>query len=305
MAEIVSVEAEPRVRRPLRPWLDVGQTLAQWLASLEDEPPPGEDMLPMTAPHAAAMLYSAGALEHRYRDQRAEVGFDLPVVFRLLDEHGVKVTGRLSPDVFVALGVEHDPARREYDATVLKPPDFVLEVLSESTWERDMGPSWTPTRWWACASASYSIPPGSTFHRRRCAASHCRRPERGRCRRWRSRKGRAVCTARGWTWWRTSRPHTAKAKAGCIRCACTTRGHARTCAASRRRWKPVTRRRPRGRPQNRRPPLSNSETANSNAERPNSNAERPILSGETLNSNGATGSSKRWYANFVPLVALD
>ena len=77
--------------------VDVGQTLAQWLASLEDEPPPGEDMLPMTAPHAAAMLYSAGALEHRYRDQRAEVGFDLPVVFRLLDEHGVKVTGRLSP----------------------------------------------------------------------------------------------------------------------------------------------------------------------------------------------------------------
>ena len=140
MAEIVSVEAEPRVRRPLRPWLDVGQTLPQWLASLEDEPPPGEDMLPMTAPHAAAMRYSAGALEQRYRGQRAEVGLDLPVVFRLPDEHGLQVTGRLSPDVFVALGVEHDPARREYDATVLKPPDFVLEVLSESTWERDMGP---------------------------------------------------------------------------------------------------------------------------------------------------------------------
>lgn len=140
MAEIVSVEDEPRVRRPLRPWLEVGQTLAQWLASLEDEPPPGEDMLPMIAPHAAAMQYSAGALAQRYRDQRVEVGFDMPVVFRLPDEHGLQVTGRLSPDVFVAFGVEHDPARRDYDATVLKPPDFVLEVLSKSTWKRDAGP---------------------------------------------------------------------------------------------------------------------------------------------------------------------
>ena len=140
MAEIVSVEDEPRVRPPLRPWLEVGQTLPQWLASLEDEPPPGEDMLPMIAPHAAAMQYAAGALAQRYRDQRVEVGFDMPVVFRLPDEHGLQVTGRLSPDVFVAFGVEHDPARRDYDATVLKPPDFVLEVLSKSTWKRDAGP---------------------------------------------------------------------------------------------------------------------------------------------------------------------
>ena len=143
MAEIVSAEAEPRARpaqRPLRPWLAAGQTLEQWLASLEDEPPPGEDMLPMIAPHAVAMRHSADALEQRYRGQRAEVGFDMPVVFRLPDEHGLQVKGRLSPDVFVALGVEHAPERRDYDATVLKPPDFVLEVLSKSTWKRDVGP---------------------------------------------------------------------------------------------------------------------------------------------------------------------
>ena len=133
-------EPEPRVRRPLRPWLEAGQTLGQWLDSLEDEPPPGRDMLPMIAPHAAAMRHSADALEHRYRDQPAEVGFDMPVVFRLPDEHGLQVFGRLSPDVFVALGVERDPARRHYDTTVLKPPDFVLEVLSKSTWKRDVGP---------------------------------------------------------------------------------------------------------------------------------------------------------------------
>ena len=143
MAEIVSAEAEPRARaaqRPLRPWLAAGQTLAQWLASLEDEPPPGEDMLPMIAPHAVAMRHSADALEQRYRGQPVEVGFDMPVVFRLPDEHGLGVKGRLSPDVFVALGVKRDPARRDYDTTVLKPPDFVLEVLSKSTWKRDAGP---------------------------------------------------------------------------------------------------------------------------------------------------------------------
>ena len=148
MAEAVSARIEPRPRaaprapvsRPLRPWLREGRTLAEWLDSLEDDPPPGEDMLPMNAPHAAAMRHAANVLEHRYRGRRAEVGFDLPVVFRLPDERGRLVAGRLSPDVFVALGAERDERRDEYDATVLPPPDFVLEVLSKSTWKRDEGP---------------------------------------------------------------------------------------------------------------------------------------------------------------------
>ena len=148
MAEAVSARIEPRPRaaprapvpRPLRPWLRERRTLAEWLDSLEDDPPPGEDMLPMNAPHAAAMRHAANVLEHRYRGRRAEVGFDLPVVFRLPDERGRLVAGRLSPDVFVALGVERDERRDEYDATVLPPPDFVLEVLSKSTWKRDEGP---------------------------------------------------------------------------------------------------------------------------------------------------------------------
>ncbi len=144
MAEAVSARIEPRPRapvpRPLRPWLRERRTLAEWLDSLEDDPPPGEDMLPMNAPHAAAMRHAANVLELRYRGRRAEVGFDLPVVFRLPDERGRLVPGRLSPDVFVALGVERDERRDDYDATVLPPPDFVLEVLSKSTWKRDEGP---------------------------------------------------------------------------------------------------------------------------------------------------------------------
>ena len=148
MAEAVSTRIEPHPRaaprasvpRPLRPWLRERRTLAEWLDSLEDDPPPGEDMLPMNAPHAATMRHAADVLELRYRGRRAEVGFDLPVVFRLPDEHGRLVAGRLSPDVFVALGAERDERRTDYDATVLPPPDFVLEVLSKSTWKRDEGP---------------------------------------------------------------------------------------------------------------------------------------------------------------------
>ena len=122
----------------LRPWVDAGVPLVEWLASLEDDPPPGEDMVPMTAPHARAMGYTANALVLRLRGQRVEVGADLPMVFTLADERGVPQRGRLSPDVLVALGTQHRPARREYDADAHGPPDFVLEVLSRSTWQRDV-----------------------------------------------------------------------------------------------------------------------------------------------------------------------
>ena len=145
MAEVALPSREPprpavpvREAPPLRPWLDAGVSLVEWLASLEDDPPPGEDMVPMTAPHARAMGYTANALVLRLRGQRVEVGADLPMVFTLADEHGVPQRGRLSPDVLVAFGAPHRPAAREYDADVHGAPDFVLEVLSRSTWQRDV-----------------------------------------------------------------------------------------------------------------------------------------------------------------------
>ena len=56
-----------------------------------------------------------------------------------LDEDGRPVVDRLAPDVFVISGVPN----RKRDSYVTydegKPPDFVLEVLSGSTWRRDMG----------------------------------------------------------------------------------------------------------------------------------------------------------------------
>ena len=146
MAEAALHRAAPRPRPnappadgpPLRPWLAAGKTLAAWLESLEDDPPPGEDMVPMIAPHARAMGQSANAFVLHFRGQRVEVGTDLPVAFTLPDECGVPHRGRLSPDVLVAFGVRHDAARREFDADVHGAPDFVLEVLSRTTWQRDV-----------------------------------------------------------------------------------------------------------------------------------------------------------------------
>ena len=56
-----------------------------------------------------------------------------------LDQSGQPIVDRLAPDVFVVFGV---PSRKRdsyvtYDEG--KPPDLVLEVLSGSTWRRDMG----------------------------------------------------------------------------------------------------------------------------------------------------------------------
>ncbi len=97
------------------------------------------ERVPVIASHAEATLYSVQALAHRIRGPEAEVGDDLPVDFQVPDSHGGLRWERLHPDVFVSFGVAHDPTRREYDAEKLGAPDFVLGVLSQSTWQRDMG----------------------------------------------------------------------------------------------------------------------------------------------------------------------
>ena len=96
--------------------------------------PPLEDVrIPVKEPHAAATAYSRAALRRWFPD--AKVGDDLHMLF---SEPGRTGRSRLSPDVFVALDV---PRRTpgDYDADVLGPPDFILEVLSRSTWRHDLG----------------------------------------------------------------------------------------------------------------------------------------------------------------------
>ena len=127
-----------RPRGVLRPKRVDGRGLEA--APADDEPaypldPPLEDVrVPVKAPHAAATAYSRYGLMQRFPD--AEVGDDLHMLF---SEPGEATKSRLSPDVFVALAVPRRGTRTEYDADRLGPPDFVLEVLSASTWHLDLG----------------------------------------------------------------------------------------------------------------------------------------------------------------------
>ena len=98
------------------------------------DPPLVDVRIPVKAPHATATAYSRNALMHRYPD--AEVGDDLHILF---SEPGKPRQSRLSPDVFVALDVPRHTTRSDYDVDRLGPPDFVLEVVSKSTWQHDVG----------------------------------------------------------------------------------------------------------------------------------------------------------------------
>ncbi len=98
------------------------------------DPPLVDVRMPVKPPHATATAYSRMALMHRYPN--AEVGDDQHMFF---SEPGKVKRSLLSPDVFVALKVPRRATRDDYDADLLGPPDFVLEVLSRSTWKHDVG----------------------------------------------------------------------------------------------------------------------------------------------------------------------
>ena len=106
----------------------------------DDEPyypldPPLEDVrIPVSAAHATATNYAYVTLMHRF--PHAEIGYDLHMLF---SEPGKAKQSRLAPDVLVARKVARNPTRDDYDADLLGPPDFVLEVLSRSTWTHDLG----------------------------------------------------------------------------------------------------------------------------------------------------------------------
>ena len=105
------------------------------------DPPLVDVRIPVRPPHATATRYSCDALTHHF--PRAEVGDDLHMLFTEPDggpgnDPGNPKQSRLSPDVMVALKVPRNPARPDYDADRLGPPDFVLEVLSKSTWQHDL-----------------------------------------------------------------------------------------------------------------------------------------------------------------------
>ena len=105
------------------------------------DPPLVDVRIPVKPPHAAATGYSFDVLKSHF--PRAEVGYDLHMLFSEPgggpgNDPGNPKQSRLAPDVLVALKVPRDPTRPDYDADLLGPPDFVLEVLSESTWKHDV-----------------------------------------------------------------------------------------------------------------------------------------------------------------------
>ena len=129
-----------RAKGVLRPSRADGRRPADGAPFVDDEPshpldPPLVDVrIPVKEPHAAATAYSRMSLRHRFPE--AQVGDDLHMLF---SEPGKPERSRLSPDVLVALKVPRRDTRAEYDADLLGPPDFVLEVLSRSTWKHDSG----------------------------------------------------------------------------------------------------------------------------------------------------------------------
>ena len=131
-------QAAPRLRRVRRPRPATALPLASALSfdrlPYPLDPPLEEVHIPGNEPHAAATAYSRNALRHQFPG--AHVGDDLMLKF---SEPGKAAQSLLAPDVSVALGVPSRGDRASYDADVLGPPDFVLEVLSPSTWKHDLG----------------------------------------------------------------------------------------------------------------------------------------------------------------------
>ena len=128
-----SLELRPRLRRRADRGLPVGaRSIGEPSYPLD---PPLEDVrIPVKTPHADATAYSHNALQHRFPG--AQIGDDLLMLF---SEPGLPHQSRLAPDIFVALKVPRRGTRAEYNADELGPPDFVLEVLSDRTWQHDLG----------------------------------------------------------------------------------------------------------------------------------------------------------------------
>ena len=103
-------------------------------AQLPLDPPLPDVRLPMKKPHWKAAHYAVDVLEERF--PKAEVAEETDILF---SEAGMRGQSRLRPDMFVALSVPRSETLADFDIDELGAPDFVLEVLSRTTWRLDLG----------------------------------------------------------------------------------------------------------------------------------------------------------------------
>ena len=102
--------------------------------NLPRDPPLPDVPLPETKAHRKATRYAVGVFEERFPN--AEVTAETDILF---SEAGRRGKSRLRPDFLVALSVPRSKTLADFDVAKLGAPDFVMEVLSRTTWELDLG----------------------------------------------------------------------------------------------------------------------------------------------------------------------
>ena len=113
----------------------------------EDLPETDDRPMPDSDQQARWILHTFAALLHRYAD-RDDVAVSADIFMYHLpldgqaprkDRAGRLIYPRVAPDVLVSFGVPKRDRSSYVVADEGKPPDFVLEVASTSTWRRDYG----------------------------------------------------------------------------------------------------------------------------------------------------------------------
>ena len=106
----------------------------------EDLPETDDRPMPDSDQQVRWIHYTSGALAHRYAD-RDDVAVSADLFLYYLPFDGKARTDgaypRVAPDVLVSFGVPKRDRSSYVVADEGKPPDFVLEVASTSTWRRD------------------------------------------------------------------------------------------------------------------------------------------------------------------------
>ena len=108
------------------------------LALRAEDLPLVEGKVPATQAHLRALTYNFDGLGTHFEGRPVQVSADLPLWYVRFGRDRRPRRRHVSPDVLVALDVEPRDLDKFVVWEVGKAPDFVLEVLSPSTWRRDL-----------------------------------------------------------------------------------------------------------------------------------------------------------------------